>query len=310
MAQYTVLSEEDVQGLGQEFGLSVAGFESFAGGHANSSYLLDTGEGRFVLTVHEQKTRDEVARLARLLRRLGEHGFPTTGVRPTVAGTATALLRGKPVLVKPYVEGEVHSRLQPAMLRQAGSALAHLHSIPAVKGLQERFYGEAFIPTVLGRNLDPSYETWLADRVRSMAERLPSDLPVGLLHGDLFYDNIVFDGSRMRAILDFEEACRYFRVFDLGMAIVGSCHPEGAIDLGGAGALVGGYQEVRELERREVDALQVGTEWAAVTTSCWRYWKFRIETPSQEKADRHSKMSRIADRIAALPADAWTDVTS
>jgi len=135
-----------------------------------------------------------------------------------------------------------------------------------------------------------------------------------LIHGDIFYDNVLFEGTRLKAIIDFEDAAYEDKVFDLGMAIVGLCRegqgivPEKARALEGQGivpekarALVKGYEQIRELEEAETRALQLYVEYAAATVSCWRYWKYHIDVPSVENADKHRQMVRVAERVRNIP---------
>jgi len=124
-------------------------------------------------------------------------------------------------------------------------------------------------------------------------------LPIGLIHGDLFYDNVLFKRKNFRAIIDFEEACHYYKGFDIGMGILGLCTEGTAVALDKAQALVAGYQQVRLLEESEKETLQLFVEYAAIATSYWRFWKYHIHTPMVEKVDKHWQMVRLAQGINA-----------
>ncbi|MCP4660070.1 MAG: phosphotransferase [bacterium] len=126
-------------------------------------------------------------------------------------------------------------------------------------------------------------------------------MPRGLIHGDLFYDNVLFERKKFRAIIDLELACRHYKAFDLGMGIVGLCAEGSTVALDKAWALVAGYQQVRMLEEREKEALQLFAEYAATATSSWRFWKHNIDAPDAEKADRYRQMVRLAEEIGAIP---------
>ena len=81
------------------------------------------------------------------------------------------------------------------------------------------------------------------------------------------------------------------------MAIVGLCARNEALELDRAGALVRGYQRMRKLEDSEKDSLKNLAVCAAAATSTWRLWKYRIESPSNEMANEHLKMVRLAEWI-------------
>jgi homoserine kinase type II len=307
MARYTQLNEEDLQEITARYALTVVGFEPIEGGAGNSSYLLRTQQGSYVLTVCEGALT-RVIMLGQLLSLLAQYEFPTTRlVRPPDGDLFTTYM-GKPVMLKEYITGGVFKDLDETMLFQVGEAMGRLHQVPAPDFLpDERVYGLQVYADVLGRNIMLEYESWLAERIAYLKENLPPGLPRGMIHGDLFYDNVIFSGKEFRAIIDFEDASRYYKVFDLGMGILGMCMAGTAMVFDKARALVKGYQQVRMLEDGEINNLQLFVEYAAIATSCWRFWKYHIDTPTPEKANKHWQMVRIADGVAALPKTRFVD---
>ncbi len=300
MATYTPFEQRDVQDVADNYALRVVGFEPIEGG-ANSSYALHTEQGDYVLTVFEEKSWTEVVQIGHLLLLLADYEFPTTRLRaPTNGGLATKY-RDKPVMVKHYIAGQVFKDLNKTMVSQVGVAMARLHQVPAPDFLPDKHaYGLHVFSRVIDRNINPAYESWLADQLAYLARSLPCDLPRGLIHGDVFYDNVLFEGRELRAIIDFEEACHYYKGFDLGMAIVGLCAEGTTIALDKARALVHGYQQVQSLEESEKEALQLFVEYAATATSSWRFWKYQIDTPTAQKANKHWQMVRLAEEVGAI----------
>ena len=110
----------------------------------------------------------------------------------------------------------------------------------------------------------------------------------------------MFDQEFLQAIIDFESACIYFLVYDLGMAIIGLCNENGTINWHKAKALIGGYEQIRELEQLEKENLQFFTAYAAVGTSCWRYWKYHIDSPNPALSHKHWEMVSLAMAIEKL----------
>jgi homoserine kinase type II len=302
MARYTQLQESDVQEIARNYDLTVSEFEPIEGGAGNSSYLLQTQQGSTVLTVFDEKTLSYVTRLGQLLLLLAEYEFPTTRPLSSVKGGMITVYRAKPVMLKAYIAGQVCKNLNETMLHQVGAAMAKLHRLPTPDFLPNKHpYGRQDFSTVIGRNIDPEYESWLAERFAYLERHIPPGLPSGLIHGDLFYDNVLFEKERFKAIIDFEEACRYYMGFDLGMGILGLCAEGLTVSLDRARALVTGYQQVRMLEEREKETLQLFVEYAAIATSYWRFWKYHIHSPIPEKADKHWQMVRLAEGVSAIP---------
>ncbi len=301
MVRFADLGKHEVRALADQYGLILDGFELITGGAINSSYLLHSQQGEYVLTVFHDKSREDVDKLGRLLLLLEGHDFPATRLlRPEQSGI-TAMYGDKPVMLKKYIAGDVCRDLSLPMLSQAGASMATLHQLDIPDHLLEREhpYGLHLFGSVIGRNIDPGYESWLAGQIAYLTANLPADVPRGLIHGDLFYDNLLFDGDEFRAILDFEEACLYFRAFDLGMGIVGMCRGDTRVVPEKAVALVAGYQEVRILEEEEKRTLPLFAEYAATATSFWRYWKYNIHAPTAKDADKHWLMVRLAEELRA-----------
>ncbi len=302
MARFADLDRHAVRSLADHYGLILHGFKPIEGGAGNSSYLLQSQQGDYVLTVFDDKSREYVDRLGRLLLVLEQHDFPTTRLLQPEQGCMTAMYGDKRVMLKEYIAGDVCRDLSLAMLSQVGASMAKLHQLEIPDQLLEREhpYGLHWFGSVIGRNIDPSYESWLAGQIRYLTENIPADVPRGFIHGDLFYDNLLFEGDELRALIDFEETCFYFKAFDLGMGIVGTCRGDTKVVPEKVAALVAGYQGVRVLEAEEKRALPLFAEYAATATSCWRYWKYNIDIPRSKDADKHWEMVRLAEEFREM----------
>ena len=131
--------------------------------------------------------------------------------------------------------------------------------------------------------------------------KISPELPRGLIHGDIFYDNVLFTpDKKLAAIIDFEEACHYYKVFDIGMCIVGTCSRKGKLSLAKTKSLVDGYQSKRQLETLEKETLKVFAEYGAVATSFWRFRQHNITKPNEDKANRYLEMKWLADHIHVI----------
>ena len=163
---------------------------------------------------------------------------------------------------------------------------------------------------MIEKRSDHDYVRWLTGRYCDLTQNISSNLPSGLIHGDLFCDNALFEGKQLKAILDFEDVCHYYKVFDIGMAIVGLCRQNKRIDLGKASSVLSGYQKIRPLEGAEREALQAFIELAAILTSVWRFWKYNIDLPGTQKSNKYLEMVHIARQIAAIPKTVFLDYSS
>ena len=299
MASYTKVDLDDIKRIVSRYDLGkVSAFENLKGGQANSSFKLTTTTGFFVLSICDEKSFSEVEQLADLLWHLEGNAFPTTPVIKTSDGYLVTRHQGKPVLIKRYLKGSVPKEMKPKMLYRLGREIARLHRIEIPVDLPDRFaYGLKSFDEVIFSHADDDYRTWLKEKKAYLEQTIRPDLPRGLIHGDIFYDNTLFEDDELVAIIDFEEACRYYRVFDLGMCAVGACNTKGLADLKKTRILVDGYLSYCRLEQAEKEQLQIFIIYGAVATSFWRFRQYNLILPDSVNSRTYLNMNTIADQI-------------
>lgn len=301
MAIYTKINASDLEKILTPYQIEVLEFTPMEGGNTNSNYHIRAKNGEYMLTIVEEKSFQEVQNLASLLQWLGEHDFSTSRIQATINGKLVTEYAEKPIIVKKWVFGKVHEDLNESQLRQIGYSMAELHQIQAPDYLPKLHpYGLQVFSTVVGKNLDTEYENWLAERLQFLEKNLPQNIPIGLIHGDVFFDNVLFENEEIKAIIDFEETCHYYLNFDLGMGVLGLCRTDEKIDLNKTSALLKGYEQIRSLEFSEKDSLQLFIEYATIATSWWRFWKYNIHSPKPEWRNKHWEMVQVAKEIATL----------
>lgn len=305
MAHYTLLDRSGLEAILLAYPLGPPrDLTPLDGGKANSSSLFTTDSGTYVVSVCDEKRPDELELLTRTLEHLEKHGIATTRLVKSRNGANFIEHGGKPVYVKEFIEGTVPDVLTPEMLSQLGAALARLHAVPPQQNLPEVYsYGIESFPEITRES--GSFARWLQDKAQRLAKCINADLPKGLIHGDLFSDNSVFRGETLAAILDFEEVCFYFLVFDLGMCAAGCCCPSGKLSLSLTSALIDGYQSVRPLSDLERELFKLHLEYGAVATAFWRYRQFNVRFPDLGKKSLYREMAELADQVAALSNKAF-----
>lgn len=301
MAHFTQIQDDELKNLIGQYGLVPASIQPVIEGWANSNYLLETTAGKFILTIFEvEPVRVEM--MSRVLSLLEDQKFPAPRILKLPGGGNTTSFSGKPVMLKPYIPGRVIQKLNHRMLNQVGSACARLHSISPPDYLMKlHSYESLTLRKVLEEGQDQTYLSWLTDRCDILKGIVFSDLPSGLVHGDLFYDNVLFQGDMLQAFIDFEDVSHHPFVFDLGMAAIGLCLDGTRIVLEQVQALVDGYQEVRLLDELEKESMQDFIEYAAILTSTWRYWQYNINLPDPVNGDRYNEMVKIAEGVQQIP---------
>lgn len=181
MATYTTLDRNTIENLLEHYDIGhLVHCESLAGGKANSSNVITTDRGQFVLSVCDEKNSDEIGSLTAILEYLHEHDFPTTRIVRTQSERPLIEYEGKPVYVKEYIEGLVREQLTPEMIYQVGSCLARLHTIPPHKDLPDLFsYGVESFKEVVEIEPPNEFSSWLASRAETIKNGCEDDLPKG-----------------------------------------------------------------------------------------------------------------------------------
>jgi homoserine kinase type II len=312
MATFTQLNHTEVQQLMHNYALDVVEYKPLIGGNGNSSFIVKTAQATYVLTVCDDKPFEEVSDIAQLLKLLESHHICCTRLIAPVDHALLTTFDGKAVMLKGYIEGQVLEHLNAQQLQQVGEQAAKLNSIPAPDYIPtEHPYGRTFFPLAIGLNIDKKFEVWLANELTFLYQNVSLDLPRGLIHGDLFYDNFLFgtapEQNQFKALIDFEEACNYYLVFELGMAIIGACVSGDeagteAVDFTKARALIAGYQKVRPLAQLEKASLQMFVRYAATATSYWRFKQYNVVNPSDELAAHHWGMVKLAQDVTDIPS--------
>ncbi len=302
MAGYTRLTPLETDRLLSHYNLGKPErITSLDGGQANSSIRITTDKGDFILSVCDEKNMAEIDCLTRVLAYLETVVFPTTRPVQTEAGGYLVAHGNKPVYVKEYIPGQVIKSLSNDMVRQVGAAMASLHILSPVEGMPDRFpYGLESFGDVLESGFRHPYLDWLGQKENFLEQAVDPGMPRGFIHGDIFWDNLLFSDGKLAAILDFEEACHYYRLFDLGMCAAGCCARNGSFDMEKVRALISGYQKHLEMTAAEKSQFKIFMEYAAVAASFWRFRQYNIRYPDPAKADTYKELSALADQINAM----------
>jgi len=310
MALHARLDRSAVEGLARRFGIGdITAFSVMEGGHENTSYCVETSSGRYVLTLSDQKSLRHVTNLAKLLVYLTDRGIRTSQVVVPPKDPIVVLHDEKPVMLKRYVDGDVTAEVTGNLLVQLGEEMARLHEIPAPSYVPQTFpYGRSYFPEVTNSDLGHTYVDWLSEKNSYLQKRIPQHLPMALIHGDVFFDNMIIQRDQLMAIIDFEEACHYYRCFDLGMVIVGACRDRKGISFEKAGRFIRAYQKEKTLQSLERKTLKTFAVYAAVATSFWRFRQYHLRRPEPRLYDEHVEMQTLADTISEYPDSRFTEL--
>jgi homoserine kinase type II len=297
MAVYTPIDKKRLNELTEDYGLGkLTSMSGIPAGSVNTNYLLETSRGKQLLRIDEVKGELDVKREIDLLLFLRKHAYPCPTPTPDRKGRYYRELDGKVVSHYKWIDGRIlpNRKLTAGRLETVGRAMAELHSLSKSykKGIENRFsfdrvaeiYAEVRgkLPTYFRR-----ITRTLDDEVDYLRHYLESKLPKGIIHGDLFPDNLLFKGEKLVAILDFEAASRGKFIFDLATAVNALCCDGEAYELKRFEALIAGYESLRPLSLAEWDAFPNELRLSALRFTVTRLRDFFLRPIADEQ--RQSK---------------------
>ena len=267
MAVYTDITETELAALLAEYGIGeLRSYRGIAEGSENSNYMLHTSTGEFILTLYEKRVeRADLPFFLGLMQHLANKGISCPlPVQRRDGGLMSEIAR-RPAAIITFIEGFWVRRPSAAHCREVGKALAELHragadfelsrpnamAIPGWKTLWDGARDRADeVEVGLAREVEADFATLEAN--------WPADLPSGVIHADLFPDNVFFLGDRLSGLIDFYFACNDFYAYDLATCLNAWCFEKDfSFNLTKGRALLAGYQSIRELTRAETAALPV-----------------------------------------------------
>lgn len=298
MAQLTILTSEEIAKFANIYSLGkINKFYPMTGGYS-SNYFMQTKTQKYILTICEDKTMQQALTLTNLLIYLDKHHFRTTQVISSRNHEYVLEHKGKPVFLKKFLEGEIVKKPTIQFIEHLGTRIAQLHNIPCPDGIPIGFpYGLSYVDEVISSGIDHPYIKWLKTKLKYIEVSIPDQLPTGLVHGDIFPDNIIQKNGNLVTIIDFEEISNYPLIFDLGTAIIGLLAIDNIIDMSYSKALIKGYQKVKSLNSIEKKSLHLFCIFAAVNTSIWRFRQSHVHSPTPEKSTPHQQMVDIANKL-------------
>lgn len=299
MSLYTKLNDETIRQIAQNFDIeSIISWKLLQGGAENTNHLLITKNKKYVLTLCERKTAEETLALAKLLQHLENKEFNSSQIILNKAGSLISFYEHKPVLLKMFIEGDVTEVVNKEIIFKIGQNIAKLHLIPPPDFLPHHFsYGAQTFGQVKNLKSKHPFVIWLDQVHHYIQKNLSPDLPKALIHGDVFPSNVVIAENNEPVLMDFEETCYYYRLFDIGMAITGLCRENGQIEGDKANALIQGYQAITPLLSIEKEKLNAFIVYAATATAFWRFRQFNIYVPKEELKDHYLDMQNVAQSV-------------
>jgi homoserine kinase type II len=295
VAVFTEISVAEASTLIVQLGLGrLTKLAPCSGGIENTNYFADATSGRYVLTVFERLTFEQLPFYLQLMKHLAKRRIPVPEPHATPDGTILHRLHGKPAALVDRLDGQHNMAPDAAHCASVGAMLARMHLAgldfaPHQPNLRGLAWWQDTVPLVLPF-LAPAQaeliQSELAYQIHLAASPAHAALPRGAIHADLFRDNVMFDGERLTGFFDFYFAGVDAFAFDIAVCLNDWCTDaeRGHLDESRASAMIAAYDSVRPLTSGELRLLP-----ATMRAAALRFWVSRLW-------DRHlPRSARVLD---------------
>jgi len=281
MSVFTSVSIQQLQAWLQDYAIGeLVELKGISSGITNTNYFVTTTQDKYVLTLFEHNTMDELPYFIDLMSHLSAHGVPCPQPISNQSGVSLHMLNGKPAVLISCLKGRDVEVPGVKHCAEVGAVLAKMH-----------IAGQSFAQTAYQQHSNPRGAAWrartaqqvmahlsqadqqlLTDTLAFQAALDTAQLPKGVIHADLFRDNVLFDGDKIGGLIDFYYACYDVLAYDLAIAVNDWCvQADGTLDTAKLNAMLDAYQAVRPFTQAEHGAWNSMLRIAAL-----RFWLSRL----------------------------------
>ncbi len=274
MAVYTDVAAEDLADFLSRYDIGeLLSYKGIAEGVENSNFLLHTSTGSYILTLYEKRVaRADLPFFLGLMQHLASHGINCPQPVVDKNGEALGVLAGRPAVIVSFLEGVWPRKPNVVHCAGVGQALAKMHLAGAdfpmnrantlsVAGWRTLY--DAAAPRADG--VQSGLCTLLSTEIDFLEKNWPRSLPQGVIHADLFPDNVFFLGEKLSGVIDFYFACNDILAYDVAICLNAWCFEiDQAFNVTKARAFLNAYEKVRKLSGAERNALPLLARGAAI----------------------------------------------
>ena len=277
MAIYTRLDQEKINNILLNYKLgNLKKFEGIKEGIENTNYLIETEKGKYILTIYEKRVnKEDLPFFSKLMLELSKKNFICPKPVPNKDNIYVSNLDNKKFMIVSYLEGKSKSNLSPPECKIVGREIAKLHQITKnfnfkrENDLSVKSWRRIFTQVKdKCSKIHPDLPKLIEANLINIEKEWPSNLPSGIIHADLFNDNIFFKNNKFSGFIDFYFSCNDFYAFEIAICFNALCF-DGfkqnlSFNVTKAKKLMEGYNEIRRISKEEKISIKVLSQGAAL----------------------------------------------
>jgi homoserine kinase type II len=275
MAVYTDVAADELAEFLSLYDLGeLLSYKGIAEGVENSNFLLHTARGSFILTLYEKRVeKDDLPFFLALMTHLAANGINCPQPVQNRNGEALGSLCGRPAAIITFLEGIWPRKPNASHCAGVGGALAKMHmagrdfALSRANALSVSGWRPLFdLAAKRADSVQPGLSDFIARELDHLEGGVwPKNLPAGVIHADLFPDNVFFLGEQLSGIIDFTFACNDMLAYDVAICLNAWCfEPDHSFNVTKARAFLSNYRRERKLSEAEQDALPLLARGAAL----------------------------------------------
>jgi homoserine kinase type II len=274
MAVYTEVTDEELTGFIGSYGLGeLLSYKGIAEGVENTNYVVHTTQGTFILTLYEKRVaRADLPFFLGLMEHVSKQGVRCPLPVRNLEGKNLSELSGRAAALVTFLEGFWLRRPRHLHCSAVGRALAEFHlagrdfSLKRPNALGPADWGPLFERfKVRASEIAPRLDEFIGTELSFIGSSWPQGLPEGVIHADLFPDNVFFLGDRLSGLIDFYFACNDILAYDIAICLNAWCfEPDFSFNITKGRAMLRAYEDVRPLAPAEREALPTLARGAAL----------------------------------------------
>jgi homoserine kinase type II len=320
MAVYTKINKKDISYINKKFNLEkFINFQGIKQGIENTNYLLRTKNKKFILTIFEKRvSKKEIPFFLKLMDRLNNSKINCPKPLRTINGNYLIKLKNKTACIVSFLEGKDKKKLNSKNCFEIGKIIAQMHLVTKKIKLFRK-------NSMNVKNLNPllksikfkskksnDLEKFLVNNLKNIKKNWPKKLPKGIIHGDLFIDNIFFKKNKLSGIIDFYFAANDYLMYEIAICINALCfdkkNSKFKINKKKIKNLIKGYESIKKISLKEKKSLNILCKGAAIRYLLTRIYDYsntpktaliKIKNPNEyyQKLITHNNLKTYKDYL-------------